>query len=166
MTPQAQPHGFVTKGLHWVSAALLGYGYLKGLDDVSQLADPALLRYEVIFALLLGGLFLIRLLWTKVVVGSSRLPKSAPRWEHTASRLVHHGLYASVFVIVLSGLGIALGVSTPLLGGLFTTLMIGLHEAAIAILPIMLLTHIAGALWHKLIRRDGVMESMTGTLHR
>ncbi|WP_424966544.1 cytochrome b [Dinoroseobacter sp. S375] len=164
MPQTATPHGFVTKTLHWVSAALLGFGYVKGLDSVTQLADPALFRFEIGFALSLGAVFLLRLLWTKAVAGASRLPEAAPGWEHAASRVVHGGLYASVFLIVLSGLGIALAYATPILGGLFLGAMLGLHELALAALPLFLLVHVAGALWHKLIRRDGVLESMTGAL--
>ncbi len=160
----AEPHGFATKGIHWVSAALLGYGYLKGLDSVSQLADPALLQFEVTFAVLLGALFLLRWIWTKRVAGATRLPQDAPGWERAASQAVHVGLYASVFLIVLSGLGIALGFTTPVLGGVFMSAMIGLHEVALTVLPMLLLTHLAGALWHKVVRRDGVLESMTGRL--
>lgn len=164
MTQHAAPHGFVTRGIHWLCAGLIGYGYLKGLEDVSQLADPALLQFEVTFALALGALFVARLLWTHRVGGATRLPQGAPKWEHFASRAVHIGLYASVFGIVLSGLAIALGYSVPALGGLFLGVMIGLHEVVLAVMPLLLIAHIAGALWHKVIRRDGVLESMTGRL--
>lgn len=164
MDAPATPHGFVTKGLHWGSASLIAFGYFKGLDNVSQLADPALFKFEVTFALVLGAVFLIRLLWTKLYAGSTRLPAEAPGWEHAASQVVHIGLYASVFAIVLTGLGIALGYATPMLSGIFLTAMLGLHEASLAVLPVLLGTHIAGALWHKFIRRDAVMESMTGRL--
>lgn len=164
MTTTAQSHGFVTKTIHWLSAGLIGFGYLKGLDNVSQLADPAVLQLEVIYALALGALFAVRLFWTKKIAGVTRLPQTAPTWEHHASRAVHWGLYASVFGIVLSGLGIALGVSVPVLGGLFLTAMLGLHEVVLTLMPILLLSHIAGALWHKVVRRDGVLESMTGKL--
>lgn len=166
MTSTAKPHGFVTKGLHWVSAAMLAYGYYTGLEDVSELADPTIFQFEIIFALVLGAAFMVRLLWTKGVAGSTRLPQDAPQWEHKASHIVQIGLYASVFGIVLTGLGISLGFSTPMLSGIFLTAMIGLHEIVLTIMPLFLLTHIAGALWHKFIRRDGVMESMTGRIRR
>lgn len=163
MTSSVKPHGFVTKGLHWLSAGLVAFGYYKGLDDVSELADSALLNSEVLFASALGVLFLIRLIWTKYVGGVTRLPLQAPRWEHKASKIVHFGLYASVFAIVLSGLGIAFAYTTPFLTGLFLTTMIGLHEVVLTIMPLLLIAHITGALWHKFIRHDGVMESMTGS---
>ncbi|WP_136439502.1 cytochrome b [Pacificoceanicola onchidii] len=164
MTTQAKPHGFVTKGIHWLSAGLIGVGYLKGLDSVAQLADPTLFMTEVVFALTLGGVFLLRLLWTRTIAGVTRLPEEAPKWEHWASRAVHMGLYASVFGIILSGLGIALAYSVPWLGGLFMGAMLGLHEAMLAALPLLLIAHVAGAIWHKIVRRDGVLESMTGPL--
>lgn len=164
MDATATPHGRVTSGLHWGSAGLVGFGYIKGLDDVSQLADPATFQFEITVALLLGGLFLLRLVWTTFYAGGTRLPETAPRWQKTASRLVHLGLYASVFAIVLTGLGIALGFATPALGGLFLGAMLGLHEASLAVLPALLLVHVAGALWHKVVRRDAVLESMTGRL--
>lgn len=164
MTPTATPHGFVTRGIHWLAAALIGYGYLKGLDDVSQLAEPGVLGFEVIYALGLGALFLVRLVWTQKFAGATRLPSAAPKWEHLASKAVHYGLYASVFGIILTGLGIALGYSVPVLGGLFLGAMLGLHEFALAIMPVLLGAHILGALWHKAVRRDGVLESMTGKL--
>ncbi len=164
MTEQAKPHGFVTRGIHWLSAGLIAYGYYKGLDRVSQLADPALFRFEIAFALVLGAVFALRLLWTKGVAGATRLPSDAPKWEHFASRAVHVGLYASVFGIVVSGLGIAYAYATTVLGGWFMSVMLGLHEVTLTLLPLLLIAHIAGALWHKFVRRDGVMESMTGRI--
>lgn len=158
----ATSHGFVTKGIHWLSAGLIGFGYLKGLENVGQLSHPGVLQTEVLLALMLGAVFVIRLLWTKFVGGTTRLPQEAPQWEHMASKAVHIGLYAAVFGIVLTGLGIALGYSVPAFSGIFLGAMIGLHEAALAILPALLVAHIAGALWHKIVRQDGVLESMTG----
>ena len=163
-TPTAKPHGFVTKGIHWVSILMIGYGYLKGLDSVSQLADPAVLRFEVIFATVLGALFAVRLFWTRHIGGATRLPQQAPWWEHWGSRVVHYGLYGSVFAIVGTGFAIAYAHASPVLGGGFTDAMLDAHEAALELLPLLIVTHIAGALWHKLIRRDGVLESMTGKL--
>lgn len=164
MTERAAPHGFVTRGIHWVSAGLIGFGYIKGLDNVGQLADPAVMTLEVTYALGLGLIFALRYGWTKRHAGPTRLPQSAPGWEHSLSRAVHLGLYGAVFGIVLSGLGIALLYATPVLGGLGLTAMLWLHEAFLLLLPVLLAGHIAGALWHKFVRRDGVLESMTGRL--
>lgn len=160
MTTFAEPHGYITKGIHWVSAGVIAFGYFKGLDDVSQLADPSTFRTEVLFAIALGLLFFVRLFWTKRISGATRLPRNAPGWERVTSKAVHLGLYLTVFGIVLSGLGIALGYATPVLSGIFLTSMIGLHEVTLTILPLLLIVHVVGALWHRFIRRDGVFQSM------
>ncbi len=162
--PSATSHGFVTRGIHWLSILLIAYGYMKGLDHVNQLADPAVFRLEVIFAAGLGALFAFRLFWTQKIGGATRLPQEAPWWEHIASRIVHYGIYGSVFTIVGTGFAIAYAYVSPLLGRGFIDGMVAVHEAALTVLPILIMTHIAGALWHKVIRRDGVLESMTGKL--
>ena len=164
MTIPAKPHGFVTRGIHWLSILMIAYGYYKGLDNVNQLADPALFRFEVIFASGLGLLFAFRLFWTQKIGGATRLSQAAPKWEHFISRVVHQGLYGSVFTIVGTGLAIAYAYGSPFLGNVFINTMIFVHEAALTLLPALILAHIAGALWHKVIRRDGVLESMTGKL--
>ena len=79
MTTQAKPHGFVTRGIHWLSAVLIGFGYFRGLDSVNQLAEPSLFMTEIVFALSIGALFLLRLFWTKKIGGVTRLPDNAPR---------------------------------------------------------------------------------------
>ena len=78
----AKPHGFVTRGIHWLSAGLLVFGYIKGLESTAQLADPMVMQLEIIFALVLGALFLFRYVWTKAIAGATRLPTDAPHWEH------------------------------------------------------------------------------------
>lgn len=163
-TENAAPHGFVTKSIHWLSMLLIGYGYFKGLNNVNQLADPDLLRFEVVFALGMGAVFLFRLFWTHKIVGATRLPDVAPKWEKLLASIVHKGLYASVFAIIGSGLAIAYAFTSPLLDGIFMDAMIALHGASLVVLPALIIIHIAGALWHKFIRRDGVLESMTGRL--
>lgn len=80
-----------------------------------------------------------------------------------ASGAVHIGLYAGVFGIVLSGLGVALGYGMDL-GRMFTGATVGLHELFLAILPPLLGIHILGAFWYKFIRRDGVLERMARKL--
>lgn len=52
----------LAKVFHWSFVAIFAYGIYKQLDNISQLGDSALLRFEVIFAavflILLGARFL------------------------------------------------------------------------------------------------------------
>ncbi len=163
MKDALKPHGYITKAFHWLTALLVIYGYSKGLEDVSQLADSDFFWYEVYFASFLGLAFLARFVWTKYFGGSTRLPNTAPKWEHIASKAVHIGIYVSIFMIVITGLAIAYAYTVPMLNGTFMMVMIFLHDVAVAVTPVLVIAHIAGALWHKFIRRDGVMETMTGS---
>ena len=79
---------------------------------------------------------------------------------------MHIGLYASVFGIVITGLLIALGYATPVLSGIFLTAMIGAHEAVLTILPLLLLAHVAGALWHKFVFQDRTILSCQNYLSK
>ena len=92
--------------------------------------------------------------------GATRLPSSAPKWERTLSKVAHYGIYAGVAMIVFSGLAIAYGYATPALGGVFVSIVTEFHELSLAITAILLLAHVIGALWHKLVRKDGIWESM------
>ena len=158
--PKAEHHGSIAKWLHWATAGLLTYGYLTGVDNLAQLADPALFHREIGFAICLGLAFLGRFVWMRWVNGPTRLSATAPRWERVASSLAHNGIYIGVALIVFSGLAIAFGVATPGLSGLFVVFMTGLHEFSLAATAILLLAHVVGAVWHKLVRRDGIWESM------
>ena len=43
-------------------------------------------------------------------------------------------------------------------------LLIMFIGAALTVLPPLILSHIAEAIWHKVIPRDGILESMTESL--
>jgi cytochrome b561 len=112
----------------------------------------------------MGLFFLFRLFRTHALGGAARLPPDAPRWEHVAPLAVQYGLYGSVFTIVGSGLAIALEYRSAVLGDGLLNAMIAVHEGALAVLPVLIATHVLGALSHKLFPRDQVLESMTGKL--
>jgi hypothetical protein len=59
----AARYSFLGKLFHWGFVAVFAYGVYKQVDNISQLADGTLLRFEVIFAalflILLGARFSI-----------------------------------------------------------------------------------------------------------
>ncbi len=162
MTNKANAHGLSARMLHWSTAGILLYGYIRNAEVTNALNDPEAMTREVWFAIALGVLFAARFVWMEFFNGgASRLPAHAPRWEHVLSRFAHYGIYVGVAAIILTGLGIAYfasGAPTSL------AIMLGLHEFATAVTALLIFTHIAGALWHKFVRRDGVWESMGGSV--
>lgn len=165
----ARPHGIVTRGFHWLAGILLIYGLVFNAE-FEVLSDPAALAREVNFALVLGGTFLVRLIWVELVGGGSRLTPDAPPWERVLSRAVHYGIYMLVIAIVLTGLGIASTVSPAptlfrlrlafLAGGAPQEFLLELHEAFATALMLLIGLHVLGASWHWIVRKDGVWESM------
>jgi cytochrome b561 len=134
--------------------------------EIEDLSDPAALALEVRFALALGCIFLIRLIWVEFIGDGSRLPPGAPRWERVLSRMVHYGIYAMVLAVVLSGLAIAaptlFGVNVTFLASSSASqgFLLDLHEAFATTLLLLIVAHLFGSIWHWMVRRDGVWESM------
>ena len=84
-------HGPVAKTLHWGFIAVFLYGLSKQLDELEELADPALLHDEMIF----GAFFLLLLVarfWYMRTNSPSALPDTARRQMKTASQAVHLGM--------------------------------------------------------------------------
>ncbi len=161
---RAAAHGVVAKLLHWGTAALLLFAFVDNGDVTNALRDPSAMRFEAIVGAIVAAAFAARFCWMqRLNDGPSRLPASAPRWEHLISRLAHHSMYLCVLATVASGLMIC-GAQT-VGGGALVGAASGLHEFVAGATLAVIGAHVAAALWHKLIRRDGVWESM-GTPRR
>ena len=85
----AKPHGAVAKALHWGTAGMLLYAYIRNGDVTGALDSPSAMNREIMFGLAAGALFAGRFFWMRDLNGGpSRLPSDAPRWEHLASKLI------------------------------------------------------------------------------
>ena len=156
---RSRPHGIVAKTLHWGTMGLLLFAYIDNGDVTNALRNPASMRMEAYLGLVVAAVFALRFVWMqRFNQGASRLPATAPVWEHWASRLAHYSLYLCVLAIVATGLLIPAaqrwGGSGLLRGA------VDLHEFVTSATLVMIGAHIVAALWHKLVRRDGVWESI------
>ena len=156
---QARPHGRVGKLLHWGTAALLLFAFLDNGDVTGALRDPAAMRFEAWVGLTVALAFALRWAWMRWMNGgTSRLPADAPAWERWASRVAHNSLYFCVGLIVLTGLSIPLAQAV---GGRGLVGAAGdVHEFVAGLTLWVIAAHVLAALWHKLVRRDGVWESI------
>ncbi len=153
-----QPHTRMARMLHWGTTLLLLYGFIRNGEFTDPLNNPDAMQLEVLFAIGLGALFAVRFVFmNRSNGGTSRLPASAPRWERVSSHVVHLGTYLGVAAIILTGLAIAL---TSSIGGLPLQTALAAHDGAVHVTALLIVIHIAGALWHWLIRRDGVWQAM------
>lgn len=151
-------------GVHWISAVVLVYAFISNGETTHAMMDPVAMRGEVKLGIVVGLIFLIRLVWVQSRrsgggrwVGSSvRVPQSKIR------RTTDWGIYLGVAASVVSGLLIAYlrpgAVIIPEGGRVFTTSSAALNFAleAHAFISIALEWscgfHVVYSLWYWLIK--------------
>lgn len=161
--------------LHWLVALLIFAAFPLGVYMHDLPLSPSKLRlysYHKWIGVTVFALAVLRVLW-RARYTPPPLPASLPRWQQIASHATHYGLYVLIVIVPLSGwlMSSAKGFQTvwlgvlPLpdllgkdkaLGHLLETVHQGLNLALLGLVGL----HLAAALKHRFIDRDGVMERM------
>lgn len=181
--------GQITRGLHWLMAAMLlvqvplGFmmvdaydAWLAGHGDTALVMQLSRAHNTTGFLLLI--LVLLRLSW-RLGNPSPELPGALLAWQRFVARATHISLYALLLVFPLSGWAAlsAYEGDFPIFffgrddvfrivpqaspGSPFNSDLFGeMHETCWKIGAVVLLLHISAALWHEYIRRDGVLSRM------
>ena len=161
--------------LHWTSAVLIVAAVGLGLSMTGLPLSPSKLRLYAWHKWLGITIFLVtaaRLVW-RAFVPPPPLPPSMPGTQVRAARLVHFTLYALMLAIPLSGwvYSSATGVSVSYLNlvplpnlvpkdKMLAGLLLALHQTLNAFLAIFVGMHVAAAVKHQWIDRDGVLSRM------
>jgi cytochrome b561 len=160
--------------LHWILGLLIVLGLFMGTFSLERLpnSDPSKLdslRGHIINGAVIGCLMIVRL----IIRARTRRPVPAATgmaWADAIGPWTHRALYGLVFAMVASG--VALGVSTDLpaivFGGSEKPLpatfdgswMRALHAITAKLLMALIVLHVAAALWHQVVRRDGLLRRM------
>lgn len=109
----------------------------------------------------------------RAVEGFPPLPASVPGWQRAIARGTHLALYGLIFLVPTLGfVGTSMCCSpvnyfwlVPLpleFSGSMEEAksVLALHKAAVLLMGIILCVHVAAALWHGFVLRDGVLERM------
>jgi cytochrome b561 len=162
--------------LHWLMAACILAMLFIGVGMVSTVMPkyvPLLATHKTLGIGILA-LALIRL-GVRALYGAPQLPADLPAPMKRAAHLSHYALYAlmigmpligwamlsaGAYPVVLYG-NIRLPAILPQSDSLHTLLWNAHYYLAFAFFAVVLL-HLAAALFHALVRRDGVFESMAG----
>ncbi|MCC7272276.1 MAG: cytochrome b/b6 domain-containing protein [Alphaproteobacteria bacterium] len=178
--PAAAPptHPAATRWLHWGSAALLVAAFVLGLvmEEWPRGAprDTAMMVHYSLGALVLGLVcirLLRRILLPPAVVGPARGAPAGPVAADLVAAAAHWTLYAMMLVLPLTGAldrwarGRRLAVFGDLVipppfaipGG---KLWGEVHETIAYALVALVAAHVAAALWHHFVLRDGVLLRM------
>ena len=157
-TAKSTKYSTTAKFFHWGFVGLFAYGIAKQVDDISQLEDFALLRFELVFATLLILLLAVRFLYMTKTQTSS-LPSETSSFQKLAAKLVHLGMYASLTTIALSGILIGGIYWMGMKEGLLIEGIITVHELAVTASYWLIGLHIVAAVFHR-FKNDGVWNSM------
>ena len=153
---------FTAKFFHWGFVVLFAYGVFKQIENINQLEDLALLKFEITFAVLFIFFLIIRFFYMTRTQTSS-LPPNTPKAQKNLAKLVHYGMYLGMVSIALSGLIIGCFYWVGLKGGFFINFLIIWHEASVSTVYWLIGLHLVGAIFHR-FKNDGVWESMVPIL--
>ncbi|MDA0572663.1 cytochrome b [Burkholderia gladioli] len=160
--------------LHWLMAAMILAMLFIGVGMVSSVSA----RHAVLIAIHkpLGIAILVLVIVRLVVRFSKRppaLPEDLPGWQRAAAHLSHWVLYALMIAMPLIGWAMLSAGGYPVMlgGGVQLPALMGAdpiafawlrnaHELLAFVLFATVVLHLAAALFHGLIRRDGVLGSM------
>ena len=177
MTPARTHFGPLARLLHWTMAPLIVAMLFIGVGMVASVsrAHNTLVAIHKPLGIAILALVIVRL----VVRFSTRqppLPADLPLWQVLAAKASHVVLYALMLVLPLLGWAmisaagdpvmLSSSVQLPALVGANAPLFAVLRKAHGYLAYLLFLTvllHLAAALFHGLIRRDGVLQSMTGS---
>ncbi|HEX7218950.1 MAG TPA: cytochrome b/b6 domain-containing protein [Burkholderiales bacterium] len=165
-----------SKAFHWVGAAFIFYLLIHGFWMVGLPRELRFSHYETHAAAgyLFIALTLARLAWRWTHAVPPQ-PPGASRWEVIAAHAGHWGLYGLMLASALSGWALAGTFKRPLdsLFGWFTVpgivpagsawrheMFEEAHELLAWALALLVLAHVAAALYHWLWRKDDVMQRM------
>lgn len=173
-TPQPPRYTRTAMVLHWLMAILILATLLLG-DYMHELKfSPVKLQlysYHKWMGVTVAWLWLLRLLWRSRHAAPALPP--APRWQNALAHATHHLLYVLMLAVPLSGwlMSSAKGFQTVYLGILpipdlleknaeLADLLKEAHETSVALLVGLVVLHVAAALKHQWIDKDGLLLRM------
>jgi cytochrome b561 len=185
----ADGYGLVAVTLHWLIALLFLFSYvtifapeLLGFESGAVRGPPAALSVHQAVGISIFVFAVIRLAWR--FANTQPMEDPAPAWQHWAARAVHVLLYLGMFLMPLTGY---LGTRGPTSFGLFQlptfnstaiydTVVVGWmgmdwdsfeapldafhHFVGGNLLWMLILLHVAAAIYHHMVMRDRTLMRM------
>jgi cytochrome b561 len=171
-------HGFAIL-LHWLLGLALVGMFVLGQYMTDLPFSPQRLKlynwhkWAGMTILALSVVRLVWRLWCRPPALPQEIEQAMPAWQRRAHHATHHGLYLLFFLVPLTGWAYSSAAGFPivLFGVLplpdllavdkaFAETIKPLHELSALAMAALVLLHVAGALKHALIDRDGLLGRM------
>ncbi|HEX8049510.1 cytochrome b [Rhizobium sp.] len=164
-------YGTVAISIHWISAililALLGSGF-RAANAMDAVTKAGFLRFHIPVAIIVLILTILRIVWWRFDL--KPLPvKGSPAWQERIARWVHVAFYIVILGMIASGIGMMVlsGAAPAVLGEAGTALPNftdypprAPHGLGAFLLVGLLIFHAGAALYHQLVRHDGLLRRM------
>lgn len=166
--------------LHWLMAVAILAMLFIGVAMVATVSSlhSLLVAIHKPLGLMILVLVVVRL-GLRFSTATPPLPESLPAWQRVAAQASHWALYAMMLAQPLIGWAMLSAAGYPVtLGSHFIlppilpvnndwyAILRPLHSLVALVLFATVMLHLAAALRHALVLRDGVFESMSGTRRR
>ena len=106
MRSDRETWGAVARGLHWLSALVIGFGLAHGywMANLLQPREARLPHYVFHSAVMLylGLLIALRIVW-RIGEPTPELPAGTARWERIVAHAAHTALYVLVIAVLITG---------------------------------------------------------------
>jgi len=142
--------------LHWLIAVLILVAFFshEGMKDAWRAVERGSAYATPIIHIVAGLSVLAFAIWRLIVrfqKGAPALPASGSALTNRIASLVHLALYALIVIIPVTG-------AAAWFGG-FADLG-EVHETLFNVLWVLVAVHVAGALYHQFVLKDGLMRRM------
>jgi len=168
----------LAKIFHWVTVPLLVFALASGFT-IGHIAEPSKLTFYAIhesLGLTILLLAIARLAWRRISPPPA-LPDHVPPAMRMVAAATHHLLYAALILqpilgfLATNAFGFPMQGATAYLGFIdlpkfmnawesLANLLIGAHEVVAWAFLLLIPAHVAGAIFHHAIRRDGTLMRM------
>jgi cytochrome b561 len=175
--------GIVAQALHWIIALLILLQWFliewaeeaehaRKTDPAAALEQLAWMTRHKSFGMTILGLAILRLAW-RFVSQPPGWPATMPAWQVWAARGVHYAFYALIFLLPITGWLLSSSADRPVsYFGLFTFPDLvapdkalhhdleEIHETLFNVVVVLAGVHVAAALKHQFVDRDGLLRRM------
>ena len=151
-------YSLIAKIFHWSFVLIFAYGIYKQVDDIQQLEDLSLLKFEILFASIFLLLLFIRFVYMAKTQTSS-LPEKTHIIQKVAAKIVHLGIYTSMASIAVTGLIIGGLYYAGLNQGIIMEGIVEIHVFSVTASYWFIGVHVSAAIYHR-FKKDGVWNSM------
>lgn len=175
---EVKPYSWPARAMHWLVALLVVALFVtgkimteRGEAGLWDATTNTLYSSHKLIGFILLWVVVLRLAY-RLIAGAPPLPASIAPWQVVMSHAVHWALYGLLLVMpILGWIGVSMFGARDIFGLFYlpeiaavdqetSKVVLGVHGTIAFVVVVLVGVHVAAALYHALILRDGVFQRM------